>query len=200
MPHLDDQKLVARVLAGDEQAFEQLFDDLFPRLFRFVLTRVDGDADRAEDIVQQVLCRAMTKLESFRGDASLFTWLCTFCRNETHRLARVEKWDRVEPMTRVLPDAENAAELLSSPTLGPDETAVRSEVIELVHRILDDLPTHYGRSLEWKYCQGLSVNEIAQRLQMSPKAAESTLTRARSAFRDKYAALQPRLPASEPNS
>ncbi len=54
---------------------------------------------------------------------------------------------------------------------------------------LDQLPSHYGSALEWKYLEELSVKEIASRLKLSPKAAESTLTRAREAFRDGFTAL-----------
>ena len=59
---------------------------------------------------------------------------------------------------------------------------------ELLHRVveatLDALPGHYGEVLEWKYLDGHSVQEIASRLELGPKAAESLLTRAREAFRD----------------
>jgi RNA polymerase sigma-70 factor (ECF subfamily) len=51
------------------------------------------------------------------------------------------------------------------------------------------LPRRYSDVLEWKYIQGLSVKEIATRLGVAPKAAESTLNRARSAFRDGFATV-----------
>jgi len=51
---------------------------------------------------------------------------------------------------------------------------------------LDLLPGNYSDALEWKYIDGLSVVEIAERLRLSYKAAESLLTRARQAFREQY--------------
>ena len=51
---------------------------------------------------------------------------------------------------------------------------------------LDHLPGRYGDVLEWKYMQELSVDEIADRLGVGYKAAESLLTRARAAFRDGF--------------
>ena len=63
---------------------------------------------------------------------------------------------------------------------------------------LDSLPLHYGDALEWKYLDGLSVVEIAARLGVSTKAAESRLTRAREAFRDGFSALGGMLGTRQP--
>jgi RNA polymerase sigma factor (sigma-70 family) len=72
---------------------------------------------------------------------------------------------------------------------GPHEQLRRQELARLVRVTLDYLPDRYGDALEWKYIQELSVREIAARLRIGPKAAESLLTRARQAFRDAFAAL-----------
>jgi len=66
---------------------------------------------------------------------------------------------------------------------------LREEIRRLVQVALDQLPRRYGDALEWKYIDGLSVREIAERLSVSAKAAESLLTRARVAFRDVFLAL-----------
>ncbi len=79
---VSDKVLVRRLLSGDEAAFRQFFDGHFPRLYRFALTRTDGDHDAAEEIVQKTLIAAMRKLQAYRGEASLFTWLCAICRRE----------------------------------------------------------------------------------------------------------------------
>src|ERR1700750_2283324 len=77
----NERELVRRMLGGDEAAFDEFFEDYFPRLFRFAVLRL-GDPDAAEDIVQTSLMAAMRHLGSWRGEASLFTWLCTICRRE----------------------------------------------------------------------------------------------------------------------
>src|SRR5947208_15441051 len=82
MPNPDsDRFLVARMLRGDDGAFSQFFEASFPALFRFTLPRVGGDEDAAEDVVQVALCRAVRKLSTWRGEASLLTWLCMICRH-----------------------------------------------------------------------------------------------------------------------
>ena len=81
-----ERELVRRMLGGDEGAFDEFFADYFPRLFRFAVLRL-RDQDAAEDIVQTSLIAAVRSLGSWRGEATLFTWLCTICRRE------ISAWD-----------------------------------------------------------------------------------------------------------
>lgn len=186
----EEARLVRRVLAGEEAAFHAFFDRFFPGLYRFALARLDRDATAAEEVVQETLCRAIAKLHTFRGEAALFTWLCTFCRHEIAALhrARTRRGRPVELVEEV-PAIRGALESLSRDDPDPEITARRREVGRLVQVALDHLPERYARALEWKYIDGLSVREIAARLELSEKAAESTLTRAREAFRDGFTTL-----------
>lgn len=185
---MDDQTLARRALRGDDQAFNELFGIYFPRLFRFALRRV-ADEDAAEDIVQSTLIKGIRSLASWRGEASLFTWLCTICRREVH-----DHWQRLGRHPEValiddVPDVRAALEALSAGGDSPERALERAEVSGAVQLVLDHLPGRYGDVLEWKYALGLSVAEIAARLGTSSKAAESTLTRARLAFREGYSSL-----------
>ena len=177
-----DRFLVARLLRGDEEAFAEFFETSFGPLFRFALPRVGGDADVAEEVVQTTLVRAVRKLATYRGEAALLTWLTTICRREIANHFEARK--KVPPMldlTEELPEVRAALE-----SLGSEHD--RREVARLVQVVLDRLPSRYGDALEWKYIDGLSVIEIAERLGIAPKAAESVLTRARNAFRDAFTA------------
>jgi DNA-directed RNA polymerase specialized sigma24 family protein len=71
----------------------------------------------------------------------------------------------------------------------PEAALHRRELARLVQITLDHLPHHYGNALEWKYIEGDSIREIATKLKIGRKAAESLLTRARQAFRNEFAAL-----------
>ena len=77
-----DRKLAQQVAGGNGEAFDAFFKEYFPRLFRFTMTRTNGDADLSEEIVQQTMCKVVRKIGSYRGEALLFTWLCQICRNE----------------------------------------------------------------------------------------------------------------------
>ena len=80
--HDADRQLTQLLLGGDGAAFQQFFDAYFPRLYRFILRRTDDDAETARDVAQAALIKGVRHLDKYRGEASLFTWLCTFCRHE----------------------------------------------------------------------------------------------------------------------
>jgi RNA polymerase sigma-70 factor, ECF subfamily len=184
---MDDQQLVERVLAGDEDAFEEFFARYFQRLFRFALRRT-GDAAAAEDAVQATLVAAVRSLQSWRGEATLFTWLCTLCRREL--AAEWRRASRRPPLQSLDDDPDIGAHMkrLTASTEAPDAALERTRLADLVHITLDNLPGRYGDVLEWKYVLGLSVAEIAERLGSTPKAAESLLSRARRLFREGFPA------------
>ncbi len=185
-----DRRLADRMLAGDECAFEEFFEGHFPRLFRFALARLGGNTTIAEDVVQATLCRAVDKLHTYRAEATLFTWLCTFCRHEISdhfsQSGVGAEVDLAEDSLEIRAALESLA--AASPDQ-PERAARRRELARLVHVVLDALPERYADVLEWKYLKDLPVNEIARRLGVGPKAAESMLTRARHAFRDGFAAV-----------
>jgi RNA polymerase sigma-70 factor (ECF subfamily) len=189
--HLGDTTIVGRMLAGDEKAFEEFFETHFPGLYRFALRRLDRNADAAEEVVQATLCKAVTKLATYRGEAALFTWLCTFCRHEISAYCDRHRRSLLEtPLVEDTPEIRAALESIGvAHGDAPDERLRRQELARLVRVTLDGLPPRYGDALEWKYIQELSVSDIAARLSLGPKAAESLLTRARQAFRDGFAAV-----------
>ncbi len=187
-----DKAFVEQLLQGDVVAFEQFFDRMFPRIYRFALPRVDQREDAAEEVAQATLCLAVRKLDTFRGEATLFTWICTICRHEIHAWRNRERDRTTVELIEDVPEIRAALESLHAIELQAIDTTVeRRDMAALVQRVLDYLPSHYGSALEWKYLDELSVRDIATRLGMGEKAAESLLTRARRAFRDAFASVAP---------
>jgi RNA polymerase sigma-70 factor (ECF subfamily) len=185
----EEHELVERLRAGDERAFEAFADSYLPGLYRFASARLAWDRELTRDIVQTTVCRAIEKFDGYRGEAPLFTWLCACCRNEIAGHYRRQSRRPTE-----LELNEEAAHTPSGPggstPASPEQQLLDSESMNLVHLALDHLPAHYSRALEWKYLEGLSVKEIAWRMKVGPKAAESLLTRARQAFRGVYEQLE----------
>jgi RNA polymerase sigma-70 factor, ECF subfamily len=189
--HPQDLQLARRLAAGDGQGFTRFFDEYYPRLFRFALGRLAGDADAADEMAQRTLCRAVRKLNGYRGEASLFTWLCQICRHEIHDHAefRARESKRFVSMQDD-PTMRAALESIPAGAEGdPVAAASRVDAASLVRLVLDHLPPRYGDALEWKYVEGLEVKEIARRLDVTPLAAESLLGRARRAFKSAWHGL-----------
>ena len=186
---VSDKALVRRLLSGDEAAFRHFFDGHFPRLYRFALKRTDGDHDAAEEIVQKTLIAAMRKLHGYRGEATLFTWLCAICRREAAawRVARGRHAAMMLPEDA--PEIRQQLAALAAMAAQPDEAFDRGETARLVQVALDLLPGSYSEVLEWKYIYGLSVAEISERMSTGPKAVESLLGRARKSFRQVFSVL-----------
>jgi RNA polymerase sigma-70 factor (ECF subfamily) len=187
-PNRRDRELVNRILGGDESAFDFFVDEYYPRLYRFAFRRMGSDPELTQDVVQGTFEKVIQKLDYYRGEAALFSWMCSFCRYEI--AAHFRRWGRTPPpveLTEDSPEVRAALETMAQLEDDPSEILERKELGRLVRVVLDHLPVHYGNALEWKYIHGQSVRAIAQRLSTSPKAAESLLTRARQAFRDGFA-------------
>ena len=181
----EDYQLVQKVLAQEQRAFEEFFDVYFPRLFRFCSTRIN-DRGAVEEIVQESLFKALRNLAKYRGEATLFTWLCQICRNE------ISNWyQRHGRKTEQLISLDDHPEIRASlETLDSVDLEDQVALNRLVQLTLDYLPDQYGRVLEWKYLEGLSVAEISKRSRQGVTATQSLLSRARSAFRQAFKEVQ----------
>ncbi|TFG39129.1 MAG: sigma-70 family RNA polymerase sigma factor [Chromatiales bacterium] len=187
---VQDRSLAAKVAAGDQRAFDEFFKEYFPRLFRFTLTRVDNNADLAEEIVQRTMCIVVRKMGTYRGEALLFTWLCQICRNETSSVFRqrhLELQDEIPIEDH--PAVQAALESVAADDGRPETARRREEIANFVRVTLEHLPANYAQALEMKYVQGCSVSEIARSLNLGNKAAESILSRARTAFKERFRAI-----------
>lgn len=174
------------MLAGDERAFDAFFEAYLARVYRFALPRLNGDVEATREVVQAALTKAMRKMGGFRGDASLFTWICQICRREVVDHIRA---NRRHTRHVVLIDDQPELRMAIEAIEAPEEYDLvksygRAETGRLVQSVLDRLPSSYGDALEWKYMEGRSVEEIGERLGIGTTAAQSLLARARTAFRE----------------
>jgi RNA polymerase sigma-70 factor (ECF subfamily) len=184
----DDRALAKAVLAGDERAFRHFFDEHYDRLYRFLLPLLDASHEAAEDVVQQTMSRALSRLHTFRGDARLFTWMCRIGRNQAIDWQRANRrhTDGVISLDASA-SFRRQVEATSGPSgNSPTDEIDRDQVRTSVHETLDLLPAKYGDVLEWKYIHGLTSKEISERMDIGVEAVNSTLARAKRAFRDVF--------------
>lgn len=179
----EDLALVALLLADDRSAFEVFFDRFFQRLYRFALARLDHDVDLAEEMAQMTICRAFEKLETYRGEGPLDAWMMALARSEiSGHFRQLGRRPTPLPLDEATLEQGPGPSVVSLDLASPESQSLRRETIQFLHQTLDQLPGRYGDVLEWKYAERLSVNDIAGRLGLTAKAAESLLGRARRAF------------------
>lgn len=178
--------LIRQMLAGDERAFNTFFENYFPRVYRFALPRLGGDVDAAQEVVQTTMIKAVRSMGSYRGDAALFTWICQICRRQIVDYLRAHR-RQSDRVVMIEDSAELRAvfESIEAPAdANPSHRYGKAETRQLIQTVLDRLPARYGDVLEWKYVEGRSVEEIGALLGVGHTAAQSTLARARTAFRE----------------
>lgn len=174
-----DRSLVLRLRAGDETAFDEIYDRHAPDLLKLARRRLDGDLEQAREVLQETFFIALDSLAQYGERGSFGAWLRGIASNVVSRQITARVRDRApardplswsEALRLAQPEAAGA---------GLEHEALR----RAVHRALDELPRRQAAALEWKYCEDLPVAEIARRLRTSEKAVESLLSRGRLAFR-----------------
>ncbi len=185
---LDDAALVACVLAGERDAFRQIMQRCNQRMFRVVRGVIRNEAE-AEDVVQEAYVHGYEKLASFRGEASLATWLTRIALNEAYGRLRRRR-DSVD-IDDIDLSASVAAQLIAFPghVLGDDpaEEAARTQMRRLLEQAVDALPEAFRLVYLLRDVEGCSVEETALALELRPETVKTRLHRARRQLRDALA-------------
>lgn len=180
-----DGAIVARILQGDLVAFELVMRRHNRRLFRLARATLRDDAE-AEDALQDAYLHAHQHFAQFRQDASLSTWLSRLVLNECFaRLRRAVRRQRLVPITT----AHDISELdyVADQTEGPDATAMRAQVRGLIERKLDVLPVDFRQVFVLRCVEEMSVEEVAQCLDIPTATVRSRHFRARALLREALA-------------
>lgn len=185
---LDDAALVACVLAGERAAFRTIMQRCNQRLYRVVRGVIRDEAE-AEDVVQDAYVHAFEKLDGFRGESSLATWLCRIALNEAYgRLRRRHETVEIDHIDRL--PAQVIPFLGHVPADDPAEAATRAQLRGLLEQAVDALPEAFRLVYLLREVEGCSVAETAQVLALREETVKTRLHRARRLLRD---ALESRL-------
>jgi len=182
-----DRRLARRMCDGDDAAIASFCREYLPKVYRFALARVRVEAD-ADDVVQIVMRNAARRIETYRGESTLLTWLLQICRHElSKRYARADR--HPAPLAFDDDDVLRAAveSIEASPTDEPERAAMREEMTAQLRCALEELPERYADALEMKYVDDMSSKEIAERLGIGDEATQSLLARARRALKEVFA-------------
>lgn len=173
-----DRQLVELVLAGDEAAFEEIFDR-YKRLVASVAARYFRQQPQIEEIVQTTFTKAYFELKSFRGthEASLGGWFARIAANACLDALRVQKRRPECELT----DAEAGAVYEPAQTGGNSETQASDR--DLAEKLLARLPAEDRALLQMLYAEEMSVSETAKALGWSVSKVKVRAWRARKSLR-----------------
>ncbi len=179
---VEDAELVARVRKGGPGA-EQAYDVLIRRhqdwVYRFVYYLVGIRSD-SEDVTQEVFLKVYLSLDTYRQEASFKGWLRTVAMRTAFN------WQRDRGTARRYTDAAGEAQQVA----GADRTRAQQdkafEAREIIASLLGKLPYAYREILILRHLEEMSVQDIANSLQIGKSAAKMRLKRAREQFEELY--------------
>jgi len=172
---MDDQTVINKILARDRQALHLFYKTYVPKLSGYIAHRIH-DPEDAEEVLQDTLYAFLEAIRDFAGKSTIKTFLYSIC---SHKI--IDFYRRKKIRSQVFSQMPGL-ETLISPLSAPEEELDLGILRDKIHRTLARLLPHYRILLLSKYADNLPLSEIARKLSLTLKSAESTLFRARKAF------------------
>jgi RNA polymerase sigma-70 factor (ECF subfamily) len=163
-----DVDLVERCRAGDVDAFAALYREQSPRIFALA-RRIGGSTEDGEDLLQEIFLQAYRKLDSFKGDASIGTWLYRLALNHCLDYVRGRR-ARMDKVTETL-DSETAVEPIAR-----RETPIARLDLE---RAIGRLPDGCREAFILHDVEGFDHKEVGQLLGVAEGTSKSQVFKAR---------------------
>lgn len=173
-----DDALLERVLDGDAEAFELLYERYLPRVYGYVRKRLRNRAD-VEEAVQDVFFAVFSSLHSYRGEAPFAAWVLGIARRTVGNRFKKKRY----PMVPLEAEEEPEIVDLTIPTLQrlatPHEDYECRERIQQIEESATQLSTGQWRLFELHHLEHRSISEIASTIHKSEDAVKSNLYRVR---------------------
>ncbi len=179
----DDHSLVQRARSGDERAFRLLVERYQKKVYAVALGMV-RDREEAMDVVQEAFVKVHRSLDSFKADATFYTWLYRITVNvciDVIRRRGAMRSDSVEFDERVGHDLAEANLGAVSSQLGsnPEKSVLQHELGQKIQEALEQIPEKHRAILLLRELDGLSYEELAQALEIPKGTVMSRLFHAR---------------------
>jgi RNA polymerase sigma-70 factor (ECF subfamily) len=182
-----ESALVARCVAGETEAFKEIYDRHATRLYNLAY-RMMGSAAGAEDLLQEIFLQAFRKLSSYKGDSALGTWLYRLAMNLC--LDRVRsKQGKMDRVTVTLDDERGeAVRLAAGHRL--DSVVQRLDL----ERAIAQLPASYKAAFLLHDVEGFEHHEVGDMLGIAEGTSKSLVHKARLRIRALLGAVTPVTP------
>ena len=178
----EQEQLVQKLRQGDPSGFEFIVHEYGGYLLN-VARRYINNSDDAKDIVQETYLQAFKKVDKFRNEASIKSWLHRITINNA--LMKIRKDEKLTQITSNIDDNElideNGKRVENSKTISisADEMHMNKELRSAVKHSIMELPTAYRNILLLRDVEGYSIAETAKLLAINPASVKTGLHRAR---------------------
>jgi RNA polymerase sigma-70 factor, ECF subfamily len=188
-----DQELLARLKSGEAQALADLSDAYSSKIYQLAFRYLRNKED-AEEITQDVLFKVYRKVDAFRGDAQLSSWIYRITFNAAMSRLRTARYQRAQAEDRRAA-AATEEEGTTSPRAADvadwsdmaDERVLRSQLRRRVFRAILALPAIYRAPVMLRDIQGMSTEEASAMLKVKDQTLKSRLHRGRLILRKQLA-------------
>jgi RNA polymerase sigma-70 factor (ECF subfamily) len=189
-----EQDLLARLKSGDDRALGELADAYSSKIYQLAFRYLRNKED-AEEITQDVLFKVYRKVDAFRGDAQLSSWIYRITFNAAMSRLRTARYQRAQAEDRrAAAAAEEDGTSTPSRTLDvadwsdmADEHVLRSQLRQRVFRAILALPAIYRAPVMLRDIHGMSTEEASAMLKVKDQTLKSRLHRGRLILRKQLA-------------
>lgn len=185
-----DRELIGRMQAGDALAVADLASAYGPRIHQLAF-RYTQNWEDAEEVAQDVLMKVYRKIDAFRGDAALSSWIYRITFNTAMSRLRTGRQTRAAEQRRQdIPSGEEGPRAQPEPadwSSLADDQVLRREMRERLLEALTHLPQVYRVPVLLRDIQGLSTEEASAVLRVKPQTLKSRLHRGRLILRQHLA-------------
>jgi RNA polymerase sigma-70 factor (ECF subfamily) len=177
---MTEAQLLQRSLSGDAAAIQSIVQAYQQDIFRLALAILEDPVD-AEEVMQDTFVAAFKALDTYRGSASLKTWLLSIAINDSRKKLRKRK-----SLGRLMRAMHSLFQMGQGPAQ-PEEIVIRREARTAVQKAVDTLDEKHRLPILLFYEQNLAVTEIAQALDIPIGTVLSRLHTARERLRNALA-------------
>jgi len=172
---------------NDPDAFSELYDLYFPKIFRYVSWRIGNRSD-TEDLVSDIFTKALNKIDSFKWQkgATFSSWIFRIAYNtivDFYRTKHKRDYINIDDLPEIPSDS-----------LLPDEDLDRRQLFKKLYQMIQELPERQAEIITMRFFTEMKNKEIANVLGISEKSVASSLCRGLRTLHDKF--CKPRSTAS----
>jgi RNA polymerase sigma-70 factor (ECF subfamily) len=179
----DESRFIARLVARDERAFNELVMLYQERVFR-ILLRMLGRRDEAEDMAQEVFVQVFKAIGTFRGDARLSTWVfriaVNLCKNRVKYLKRrrADVQDEYEALAERAPLTAGSG-VTAGDVHRPDHLVEGFQLEQVVRQCIVELDPDFREVLILRDVEDMTYEELSEVTGLPDGTVKSRLHRAR---------------------